>query len=331
MTKARLFVFLTLAALAFAPHAAGQDSAGQSQSAAWARYTYPGDEFSVELPAMPWVFHTARAGRGFPPADLKVRVFGLYADGVVYALAANDDPQKSETLDTFAAGLYGAWMLKPKGEVTQGVLKGRAYAVSGLTIRTRTSELYGEARAFRTKHHAYVALAVSNADGRTEIARFLDSLTIGENPAGEAVKEDAPVPRFVPPSNAGSPQSNAGPAQDVDEEGSKPVRREGGAGARGADGPFTAREVERKPVIVYRPEPPYTEEARQRKVSGALRLRAVLSADGRVTDVQAVSWLPHGLTDSAMRVARHMLFFPAEKGGRPVSQYVILEYNFGIY
>src|ERR1044071_8532894 len=107
MMKAGLFVLLTLAA--FAPCVAGQESAGQSQSAAWARYTYPDDEFSVELPSMPWVFHTARAGKGFPPKDLKVRVFGLYSDGVVYVVAANDDPQKSESLDTFAGGLYGWW------------------------------------------------------------------------------------------------------------------------------------------------------------------------------------------------------------------------------
>lgn len=326
--KAGLLLILTLAALAFAPSVTGQESALPAQ-AAWARYTYPGDEFSVELPAMPWVFHTARAGKGFPPADLKVRVFGLYSDGVVYVVGAFDEPQKSETLDTFAAGLYGAWALAPKGDVTQGALKGRAYAVAGRTVRSKTTELYGEARAFRVKRHAYVALAVSTTDGRAEVARFLDSLTIGESPAGEAVKEDAPVPRFVPPKDAGSQRPGAGSSQGVDEESLKSVGREGAT--RDADGPFTSRDVERRAIIVYKPEPPYTEEARQRGVRGALRLRAVLSSKGRVTDVEAVTWLPNGLTDSAMRVARHMLFFPAEKDGRPVSQYVILEYGFSIY
>ncbi|HJQ34780.1 MAG TPA: energy transducer TonB [Pyrinomonadaceae bacterium] len=314
MKKVGLLLILTLAA--FAPSAAGQ-------GATWTRYTYPGDEFSVELPAMPWVFHTFRGGKGLRPAGLKVRVFGLYSDGIVYMVAANDEPQKSESLDTFAGGLHGWWTLKPKGEATQGGMNGGAYEVEGRTVRSHTQELYGEARAFRTKRHAYVVVALSTADGRPEVARFLDSLTIDENPAGESVKEDAPVPRFVPPEAAGSTQA-------ADEEMLKLVRREGG-GALPADGPFTMRDVERKALIVYKPEPPYTEEARQNRVSGALRLRAVLSPDGRVTDVSAVSWLPHGLTDSAMRVARHMLFFPAEKGGRPVPQYVLLEYNFSIY
>jgi hypothetical protein len=32
-----------------------------------------------------------------------------------------------------------------------------------------------------------------------------------------------------------------------------------------------------------------------------------------------------------MQAARHILFFPAEKDGRKVPQYVVLEYNFNIY
>jgi hypothetical protein len=50
-----------------------------------------------------------------------------------------------------------------------------------------------------------------------------------------------------------------------------------------------------------------------------------------VTNLSIVKGLPDGLTDKALDAARHMLFFPAEKDGRSVSQYAVLEYNFIIY
>jgi TonB family protein len=88
---------------------------------------------------------------------------------------------------------------------------------------------------------------------------------------------------------------------------------------------------DRRAMIVYKPEPGYTEEARKKGVSGTVVLRAVLSPDGTVTDIEPIKWLPNGLTERAIRVARQMRFFPAMKGGQPVSQSVTLEYNFNVY
>jgi hypothetical protein len=41
--------------------------------------------------------------------------------------------------------------------------------------------------------------------------------------------------------------------------------------------------------------------------------------------------LPEGLTEQAIEAARDIEFKPASKDGRPVSQYVTVEYNFNIY
>ena len=91
------------------------------------------------------------------------------------------------------------------------------------------------------------------------------------------------------------------------------------------------KELEQKAVIVYKTEPPYTEEARKKGVTGVVRLRVVLSSTGQVINPEVLKSLPNGLTESALRVARHIRFFPAQKDGRPVSQYATLEYNFNIY
>ena len=99
---------------------------------------------------------------------------------------------------------------------------------------------------------------------------------------------------------------------------------------RGPGDVYTSTQVTTKAVILNKPEPPYTEEARAKRTSGVVRLRAVLGADGRVRNVVAVRRLPNGLTESAVEVARRIRFTPATLGGRPVSQVVMLEYHFEV-
>lgn len=99
----------------------------------------------------------------------------------------------------------------------------------------------------------------------------------------------------------------------------------------GPDGPFRHSEVTKKAAITHRPEPGYTEEARKNSVDGVVRLRAVLSSAGEVADISVIKPLPDGLTERAVAAARQIRFRPAEKDGRPVSQYIIIEYYFTIF
>jgi TonB family protein len=94
---------------------------------------------------------------------------------------------------------------------------------------------------------------------------------------------------------------------------------------------FRFAEVTQKALITFKPEPGFTEEARKNNVTGVVRLRAVLAADGRVRHIAVVKRLPDGLTDKAVAAARQIRFSPARVNGVPVSQYVVLEYNFNIY
>jgi TonB family protein len=116
-------------------------------------------------------------------------------------------------------------------------------------------------------------------------------------------------------------------------------RHDGGGGPGGGGGgspldysrPFKLNDVSVRALITFKPEPGFTEEARKNNVTGTVRLRAVLSASGEVSNISVIKGLPDGLTEKAMQAARQIKFRPAQKDGRTVSQYVVLEYNFNIY
>lgn len=108
----------------------------------------------------------------------------------------------------------------------------------------------------------------------------------------------------------------------------------GGPGKRDEDYSrvFTSREVTRKAVITRRPPPEYPRGARRYNVAGVVRLRIILRADGRVDEhIEVQVSLPYGVTEEAIKAARRIEFEPAEKDGRKVSQYALVEYNFNIY
>ncbi|HEX8142370.1 MAG TPA: energy transducer TonB [Pyrinomonadaceae bacterium] len=102
--------------------------------------------------------------------------------------------------------------------------------------------------------------------------------------------------------------------------------------AKECPGPVYKRtEVTEKARIIHVDNPQYTEEARRNQVRGKVVLRAVLCVTGRVTDIEVVKGLPHGLTEKAIETMPRMKFKPAEKDGAQVSQYILREFNFNIY
>jgi tetratricopeptide (TPR) repeat protein len=96
-------------------------------------------------------------------------------------------------------------------------------------------------------------------------------------------------------------------------------------------GIFRANDVTQRAVILFKPEPGFTEAARHHNTRGVVRLRAVLAADGHVRNVIAIKRLPDGLTEKSIEAAKRIRFTPATVNGRPVSQFIILEYNFNVY
>jgi TonB family protein len=101
-------------------------------------------------------------------------------------------------------------------------------------------------------------------------------------------------------------------------------------GVPGEAGPlaYAPQYVTEKARILSKPAPEYTPMASGRNVGGTVILRAVFGADAVVRNIRVFQSLPYGLTEAAIRAARAIKFKPAIKDGRPVSQYIQIEYNF---
>jgi TonB family protein len=94
---------------------------------------------------------------------------------------------------------------------------------------------------------------------------------------------------------------------------------------------FLGTEVTTKARVLAKPEPTYTEAAKESQIEGTVVLRAVFAADGLVRNILVVSSLPKGLTQRAIEAALKIRFTPAELNGKPVSTFMQIEYNFNLY
>jgi TonB family protein len=245
----------------------------------------------------------------------------LYSDSTVFLIFSFDRPRPHETLDHFVKNYMYARGLMPEGDLSLSGFAGKGYQISVTFADGQYSES-GGARIFRARNHTYLLVAYSDGEGHSQaVERFLNSLSLAST-SGRLVKDDEPIPPFRP-----SPPPPAGSQGGGNAE----TRPQPTPDARPADGPFTTKELTHKALIVYKPEPSFTEESKKENVTGVVRLRAVLSSAGKVSNISVVKWLPDGLTENAIQAARHIRFFPARKDGRVVSQYVTLEYNFNIY
>jgi TonB family protein len=71
-------------------------------------------------------------------------------------------------------------------------------------------------------------------------------------------------------------------------------------------------------VIISKPQPQYTSEARQLKVQGDVVLRVTFTAGGHVIVKGIVHGLGHGLDEEAQRVAQQIRFRPVTRNGQAV-------------
>jgi TonB family protein len=73
-------------------------------------------------------------------------------------------------------------------------------------------------------------------------------------------------------------------------------------------------------VVISKPQPEYTSEARQLKVQGDVILRVTFTASGQVVVHSVVQGLGHGLDEEARRVAQQFRFRPATHLGQAVDK-----------
>lgn len=93
---------------------------------------------------------------------------------------------------------------------------------------------------------------------------------------------------------------------------------------------YKASEVDQKAVIDHKAGLKNSPTGEGCEGRDHVRLRVVLHSSGRVTDVKVLKKaVCKSFEERAIEAARMTKFKPATKGGIAVSQYAILEYNYG--
>ncbi len=80
--------------------------------------------------------------------------------------------------------------------------------------------------------------------------------------------------------------------------------------------------------ITYKPNPVYTDEARQLKLEGEVLLEVMFGANGQLHVNRVVRGLGHGLDEAAISAADKMRFKPALRNGQPVDSTAIVHVVF---
>lgn len=138
--------------------------------------------------------------------------------------------------------------------------------------------------------------------------------------------------------NYGDPLANLGPPSNG------PGSRGGiGGGSRGGigdsnapaygDGPggpgvFSIGGEVSAPILIYKVEPEYSEDARKAKHQGIVVLNAVIDEKGQPRDLHVIRALSLGLDEKAVEAVRKWRFKPAMKGGWPVPVSARIEVSF---
>ena len=85
------------------------------------------------------------------------------------------------------------------------------------------------------------------------------------------------------------------------------------------------------PIPIYRPDPPYSEEARKAKYQGTVVLYIVVDTTGAVTDCRVVKPLGLGLDEKAVETVRTWKFKPGMRNDVPVPVRVMVEVSFRLF
>jgi protein TonB len=104
-----------------------------------------------------------------------------------------------------------------------------------------------------------------------------------------------------------------------------------GQGAGTGGGVFSVGGNISAPIPIYKPEPPYSEQARKAKYQGTVVLWIIVDAQGNVTDAQVVKPLGMGLDENAVSTVKTWKFKPAMRNGVPVPVKVMVEVSFRLF
>jgi TonB family protein len=219
------------------------------------------------------------------------RVLQASSGSVEYLIYIYENPKPRQSLDDF--------IREQTANTTRDVSRERILSIDGCTgkeYRYQVKDKHTIEQFFVVEKRLYRFVASGAPADHAGVQHFFSSLAFGK---GDGLRvEDGP----------GEPLAGS----DNDEI-------------------YIGREVDTKPRLISKPEPSYTNAARDAQIEGTVILRLVFNSTGKVTHIRVVHGLPHGLTERCIEYARKIKFVPATKDERPVSMWMQVEYNFRLY
>ena len=263
--------------------------------AAWKSYTVKGEAFSVVFPTLPAMATNEEFIDRFGKFR-RQRLLGAYAEGLVYTASCYLNP-KQELLEDFIEQeifTHSTFDRTSEKDLKRNGFSGKQYIAP--------DKVPGTVQFFLTGKTVYRFEVFGAGLDDPRVQQFFSSLVLGKSASGIEVTDGFGVPY--------TSQSQ------TDES---------------TENPLLGKQVNRKVVVVMKPEPMYTEEARQKGMTGTVVLKVVFHSDGSVGKMSTIADLPYGLTEKAIEAARKIKFIPAVKDGKFVSMWMQLEYNFNFY
>ena len=194
----------------------------------------------------------------------------------------------------------------------------------------------------RTPHHAVVIHALPAADGEV-----VYNVTISELPgehlvtsvqmrgkAGAAVEKQMDVDgqhvsiHMSPAGNVMAYRIQIRKGDVVDSIQSARATPSARVGYAPGDPPLRVGGDVKRPVVITRVEPIYTEVAKKVRISGIVILEVIIDRTGVVKDAQVIKGLPFGLDQAAVDAVKQWRFRPATLNGQPVDVTFNLTLNF---
>jgi TonB family protein len=264
----------------------------------WFTYTVKDEKFSVAFPALPACEYRKVLDQRYGKERIEVAI-GAYADGVVYTVFIIESSARS--FDEFIGRRTRSgrvWNLSTERKVTVDGVERRVFN----TIDSAS----GETHFFANGNRLFQFAAVGAAPDDARITQFFSSIWLTQKEG--SIDLTKPLPDL---------QVSVSPMSTTTSEGNENTS--------------TGGKADRKVYVAFKPEPRYTEDARQNRIVGTVILKCVFSANGTITRISVVQGLPLGLTERAIAAARMIKFIPAMKEGRFVSVFIQLEYNFNLY
>ncbi len=190
-------------------------------------------------------------------------------------------------------------------------------------ILIKKENLYAVRRYLTSKSHLYVLTAASRNGETPVMKRFLDSLAVkNTNAKSQSAPEINSKLKIVPFAALKLSQIEINQI-------SEPPKKNGD---KKVPSSTPIKSHNSLPIaVITKPNPSFTESARQKGVEGSIRVRLTFSRNGSITKIGFLSTLKEGLLREVMFAAIRMKYVPAEKDGEPVVVTKLVEYAFHLY